>query len=318
MNTMTAMSNSSRTGGRYDREFKNNAVALVCSGRTVADVARDLGVSKWSLGRWVERAKAGEALSEPKTLSVQRPEQRELRRLRQELEYVSRQRDILKKPAAEEAEGTREAGRRASLVSGGAAERFTLMEKLTPQYPTDALAEALEVSASGFAAHRRKAERPRRQHDAQLRPLIRQSFEQSRRTYGSPPRRRKGIAEAGGRASRVQLGFCVRRASAAARTAEEAEGNSGGWRTGEPSPGSCGRAACGPGRSADSGPSPLTVGTATKSLTTGWPKCRHRIVRAKSGRATSPASKLRKAGSTSMPAHGVASLTTAAKTCSLP
>jgi transposase InsO family protein len=60
------------------------------------------------------------------------------------------------------------------------------MEKLDSQYPADALAETLEVSESGFAAHRRKAERPRRQHDAQLRPLIRQSFAQSRRTYGSP------------------------------------------------------------------------------------------------------------------------------------
>jgi transposase InsO family protein len=60
------------------------------------------------------------------------------------------------------------------------------MEKLTPQYPAEALAEALAVSESGFAAHCRKEERPRRQHDEQLRPLIRQSFEQSRRTYGSP------------------------------------------------------------------------------------------------------------------------------------
>lgn len=60
------------------------------------------------------------------------------------------------------------------------------MEKLLPLYPADALAEALEVSESGFAAHRRKAERPRRQRDAQLRPLIRQSFEQSQRTYGCP------------------------------------------------------------------------------------------------------------------------------------
>src|SRR5688500_9237873 len=96
MKTMAAM-NSSRTGRRYDREFKNNAVALVRSGRTVTDVARDLGVSKWSLGRWVEQAKTGQALSEPKTLSVETADQRELRRLRQELEYVSRQRDILKK-----------------------------------------------------------------------------------------------------------------------------------------------------------------------------------------------------------------------------
>ena len=56
------------------------------------------------------------------------------------------------------------------------------MEKLTPEYAADALAEALEVSESGFAAHCRKAERPRRRHDA-LRPLIRESFEASGRTY---------------------------------------------------------------------------------------------------------------------------------------
>jgi transposase-like protein len=97
MNTMTAMNSSSRTGRRYDREFKSNAVALVRGGRTITEVARDLGVSKWSLGQWVQQARAGQALSEPKTLSVETPQQRELRRLRQELEYVSRQRDILKK-----------------------------------------------------------------------------------------------------------------------------------------------------------------------------------------------------------------------------
>ena len=82
---MTAMNNS-RTGRRYDREFKNNAVALVRSRRTVTEVARELGVSKWSLGRWVEQAKTGETLLEPKTLSAESPEQLELRRLRQEIE----------------------------------------------------------------------------------------------------------------------------------------------------------------------------------------------------------------------------------------
>ena len=87
--------NRNRSGRRYDREFKNNAVALVRGGRTITEVARDLGVSKWSLGHWVRRAEEGQALREPKTLALERPEQCELRRLRQELEYVSRQRDIL-------------------------------------------------------------------------------------------------------------------------------------------------------------------------------------------------------------------------------
>lgn len=44
--------NSTRSGRRYDRKFKQNAVALVRSGRSITKVARDLGVSQWSLGRW--------------------------------------------------------------------------------------------------------------------------------------------------------------------------------------------------------------------------------------------------------------------------
>jgi transposase-like protein len=83
---MTAMNNSNRTGRRSGAEFQNNAVALVRSGPTVTQVARDLGVSKWSLVRWVAQAKTGQTLSEPKTLSAKSPEQRELPRLRQEIE----------------------------------------------------------------------------------------------------------------------------------------------------------------------------------------------------------------------------------------
>ena len=78
--------NRNRSGRRYDREFKNNAVAVVRAGRTITEVARDLGVSKWSLGHWVRRAEEGQMLSEPKTLALETAEQRELRRLRQELE----------------------------------------------------------------------------------------------------------------------------------------------------------------------------------------------------------------------------------------
>jgi len=89
--------NSSKFARRYDREFKQNAVALIQSGRSISEVARDLGVSHWSLSRWVKDAQSGHNLSEPKTLSAETPEQRELRRLRQENDYLRRQRDILKK-----------------------------------------------------------------------------------------------------------------------------------------------------------------------------------------------------------------------------
>ena len=60
-------------------------------------MARDLGVAHWSLSRWVKDAQSGQNLSEPKTLSAETPEQRELRRLRQEKDYLRRQHDILKK-----------------------------------------------------------------------------------------------------------------------------------------------------------------------------------------------------------------------------
>lgn len=86
-----------RCGRRYDREFKENAVALVRSGRTLVQVARDLGVSTWSLRRWVEQIEHGQQLKEPRTLALESAEQRELRRLRQENDYLRRQRDILKK-----------------------------------------------------------------------------------------------------------------------------------------------------------------------------------------------------------------------------
>jgi len=83
------------------------------------------------------------------------------------------------------------------------------MERLTHQYPADTLAEALEVSESGFAAHRRKAERPRRQRDEQLRPLIRQSFAQSRRTYGSP-RVQLDLRESGERCGKNRIARLMR------------------------------------------------------------------------------------------------------------
>ena len=89
--------NSSKFSRRYDREFKQNAVALIQSGRSITEVSRDLGVSHWSLSRWLKAAQSGQALSEAKRLSSETPEQREIRRLRQENDYLRRQRDILKK-----------------------------------------------------------------------------------------------------------------------------------------------------------------------------------------------------------------------------
>ena len=87
----------SRYARRYDREFKENAVALVESGREVKEVARDLGVSQWSLKNWCKQSKAGKEQTQVGTLDGESSLQREVRRMRQEIDYLRRQRDILKK-----------------------------------------------------------------------------------------------------------------------------------------------------------------------------------------------------------------------------
>ena len=87
----------SRYARRYDREFKENAVALVESGKEVKEVARDLGVSHWSLKSWLKHSKAGKDQTQVGTLEGESSLERELRRLRQENDYLRRQRDILKK-----------------------------------------------------------------------------------------------------------------------------------------------------------------------------------------------------------------------------
>ena len=89
--------NSSKFSRRYDREFKENAVALIQSDRSITEVSRDLGVSDWSLRQWLKTIEGAQALNESKRLSSETPEQREIRRLRQENDYLRRQRDILKK-----------------------------------------------------------------------------------------------------------------------------------------------------------------------------------------------------------------------------
>jgi|SRR5579871_3704345 transposase-like protein len=90
---------NSKRGRRYDKQFKADAIALVQSGRTAVEVARDLGVSTWAVRYWIRQAREG-TLSESKKLATETPQQREMRRLQQEIDYLRRQRDILKKALA--------------------------------------------------------------------------------------------------------------------------------------------------------------------------------------------------------------------------
>jgi len=83
------------------------------------------------------------------------------------------------------------------------------MERLISCFSQDELADALDVSKSGFHDHRRKAFRPRRQQDARLRPILRECFEQSRRSYGSP-RLREDLRDRGIRCGKNRVARLMR------------------------------------------------------------------------------------------------------------
>ncbi len=86
-----------RRKGRYPKEFRRDAAALVIDQhRTVADVARELGVVEQTLGNWVrqERVDRGER----EGLSTE--EREEMARLRREVKRLTMERDLLKRSVA--------------------------------------------------------------------------------------------------------------------------------------------------------------------------------------------------------------------------
>ena len=86
------------TRRNFTQEYKDQAVSLVLdSGRTIADVAKSIGVHEMTLGKWVKNARdsgrtSGKDLSENERV--------ELERLRMEIVTLKMERDFAKKVAA--------------------------------------------------------------------------------------------------------------------------------------------------------------------------------------------------------------------------
>ncbi len=81
----------------FTKEFKDDAVAMVLDeGRTIADVARSLGIGATSLGNWVRQARIDRGEREGLTTD----EREELAELRREVSRLRTERELLKRATA--------------------------------------------------------------------------------------------------------------------------------------------------------------------------------------------------------------------------
>ena len=81
----------------YPMDFRREAVALLrSSGKSVPQLAKELGISPQSLRNWARQLDVDDG----RAAGLTSDERDELRRLRRELRIVTEEREILKKAAA--------------------------------------------------------------------------------------------------------------------------------------------------------------------------------------------------------------------------
>jgi transposase len=86
-----------RRRGRYPKEFRRDAAALVIDqNRTVAEVARELGLIEQTLGNWVRQERVDRGEREGTTTEMRE----ENARLRREVKRLTTERDLLKRSVA--------------------------------------------------------------------------------------------------------------------------------------------------------------------------------------------------------------------------
>jgi transposase len=87
---------------KFSLEFREQAVDLVrATGKTIAEVARDLGINDTTLGNWVKADRAERGVPDGSgLLPLTAAERAELTKLRRENARLKQEREILKKAAA--------------------------------------------------------------------------------------------------------------------------------------------------------------------------------------------------------------------------
>jgi transposase len=83
---------------RFSPEFKRDAVALYrSSGRSIAAVAKELGVGESNLGGWLAKDRERRASADPVGYAAEVAESEEVKRLRRRVGELEVEREILKR-----------------------------------------------------------------------------------------------------------------------------------------------------------------------------------------------------------------------------
>ncbi|MDN5605591.1 MAG: IS3 family transposase [Kocuria sp.] len=173
---MTEKTPGRRPRRTFSPEYKHEAARLVIdTGRTIAEVARELGVGSQSLGKWVAAERATEA-GEP-TGELTLDERAELKALRRQVAELHKDNEF--------------PGKSSSLLRSQATtdERYELMTAEKANYEVTRMARLLGVSRSGFYAWaKRQAAEPGTQRRArdELDVKVRKVFAESDDVYGAP------------------------------------------------------------------------------------------------------------------------------------
>ncbi len=157
----------------YPPEFRRNVLDLVESGRSVADIARDLEISEQSIYVWRRQDRVDKGLI-PGPTSAEKAEltaaRKRIHELKTELAVARRAVELLK-----DAADRKRPKRRFSAVAVMAAEKL----------PVHIACRVVEVSESDYYAWRARAPSPRSVRHAWLTELIRVAHVESRGTYGA-------------------------------------------------------------------------------------------------------------------------------------
>ncbi|HEY6542074.1 MAG TPA: IS3 family transposase [Ktedonobacteraceae bacterium] len=187
----------------YKQEFKREAVRLAqTSGKSIAQVARELGISDSSIHQWRKELAEHGAEAFPGS-GHQTALEEENRRLKRELERTRQERDILKKTG--------------QYLLARPAVRYQAVEDYRQEYPVQILCDTLGVSVSGYYIWKK---RPMSEHcraDGELAEQIQAVYQSCRQVYGSPrihaELRARGITSSRKRVARLmrERGLSARR-----------------------------------------------------------------------------------------------------------